>query len=200
MQTAASQRWSTQEESVKVSAFAVLTALIAFPAEAGQRQRQSNVSPLCDNNGRCTTRSVTASSTIPSSRAHRIRTSEREAHRAVDANGNSMMVTVKTAFGFNITVHPAYAGKFQKFFALLKERGYKVPANITKCWAPRGTHVAGSNHYIGAACDIQKGWNRGTRLRLPHERHRRAGRLVQRLFLPRLRPCRSGPWHAQQSA
>jgi hypothetical protein len=161
MQTAASQRWSTQEESVKVSAFAVLTALIAFPAEAGQRQWQSNVSPLCDNNGRCTTRSVTASSTIPSSRAHRIRTSEREAHRAVDGNGNSMMVTVKTAFGFNITVHPAYAGKFQKFFALLKERGYKVPANITKCWAPRGTHVAGSNHYIGAACDIQKGWNRG---------------------------------------
>jgi hypothetical protein len=24
-----------------------------------------------------------------------------------------------------------------------------------------GTHVAGSNHYIGAACDIQTGWNRG---------------------------------------
>jgi hypothetical protein len=36
-----------------------------------------------------------------------------------------------------------------------------VPANITKCWAPHGTHVAGSNHYIGAACDIQTGWNRG---------------------------------------
>ena len=72
-----------------------------------------------------------------------------------------MMVTVQTAYGFNITVHPAYASKFQKFFALLKERGYKVPANITKCWAPHGTHVAGSNHYIGAACDIQTGWNRG---------------------------------------
>jgi hypothetical protein len=43
----------------------------------------------------------------------------------------------------------------------LKERGYKVPANITKCWAPHGTHVPGSNHYIGAACDIQTGWNRG---------------------------------------
>ncbi|MGA9054003.1 MAG: hypothetical protein WB422_21790, partial [Pseudolabrys sp.] len=67
----------------------------------------------------------------------------------------------KGAYGFNITVHPAYASKFQKFFALLKERGYKVPANITKCWAPHGTHVAGSNHYIGAACDIQTGWNRG---------------------------------------
>ena len=24
-----------------------------------------------------------------------------------------------------------------------------------------GTHVPGSNHYIGAACDIQTGWNRG---------------------------------------
>jgi hypothetical protein len=72
-----------------------------------------------------------------------------------------MLVTVQTAYGFNITVHPAYASKFLKFFALLKERGYKVPANITGCWAPRGTHVAGSNHYIGAACDIQTGWNRG---------------------------------------
>jgi hypothetical protein len=71
------------------------------------------------------------------------------------------MVTVRTAYGFDITVHPAYASKFQKFFALLKERGYKVPANITRCWGPQGTHVAGSNHYIGAACDIQTGWNRG---------------------------------------
>ena len=48
--------------------------------------------------------------------------------RVIDANGNSVMVTVKTAYGFNITVHPAYASKFQKFFALLKERGYKVRA------------------------------------------------------------------------
>ena len=79
----------------------------------------------------------------------------------VDANGNGLVVTVQTAYGFNITVHPAYASKFQKFFALLKERGYKVPAHMTKCWAPHGTHVAGSNHYIGAACDIQTGWNRG---------------------------------------
>ena len=101
----------------------------------------------------------TLSVTAPTS--SRIRPSERKPHHAVDANGNSLMVTVQTAYGFNITVHPAYASKFQKFFALLKERGYKVPANITKCWAPHGTHVAGSNHYIGAACDIQTGWNRG---------------------------------------
>jgi hypothetical protein len=88
-------------------------------------------------------------------------TSEPNQHRVVDANGNNTMVMVQTAYGFNITVHPTYASKFLKFFGLLKDRGYKVSANITKCWAPRGTHVAGSNHYIGAACDIQTGWNRG---------------------------------------
>ena len=147
---------------MKVAALAVFCVLIALPAEAGQRHRQDNVSPSCDNNGRCTIFSVTAraSGNAPSSQG-RIRTSERKPHRVVDANGNSTMVTVQTAYGFNITVHPAYASKFLKFFALLREHGYKVPANITRCWAPRGTHVAGSNHYIGAACDIQTGWNRG---------------------------------------
>jgi len=139
---------------MKFAALAALGVLIALPAQAGQQHRQ-NISPSCDNDGRCTTVGVTA----PTS--SRIRTTERKSHRAVDANGNSVMVTVQTAYGFNITVHPGYASKFQKFFALLKEHGYKVPANITRCWAPHGTHVAGSNHYIGAACDIQTGWNRG---------------------------------------
>ncbi len=144
---------------MKVAVLAVLSVLIALPAEAGQRHRENNVSPSCNNEGRCTTLNVTVPPSIkaPSLR----RTSERKTHRAADANGNSMMVTVQTAYGFNITVHPAYASTFLKFFALLKEHGYKVPANITKCWAPRGTHVAGSNHYIGAACDIQTGLNRG---------------------------------------
>src|SRR6516165_12639424 len=141
---------------MKVAALVVLSVLVALPAEAAQR-RQNSVSPSCDNDGRCTTLKAvsSASSKTSSFRAHR------SSHQAVDANGNGIMVTVQTAYGFDITVHPAYASKFLKFFALLKERGYKVPANITKCWAPRGTHVPGSNHYIGAACDIQTGWNRG---------------------------------------
>ena len=81
-----------------------------------------------------------------------------DAKRAISMPmANGTMVTVQTVYGFNITVHPAYASKFQRFFALLKDHGYHVPANITKCWAPRGTHVPGSNHYIGAACDIQTG-------------------------------------------
>jgi hypothetical protein len=140
---------------MKVTAIAALSVLIALPAEAGQRHRQSNGSPSCDNDGRCTTLNVTAptSSHIP--------TSERKPRHVVDGNGNgnSMMVRVQTAYGFNITVNPAYASKFQKFYALLKEHGYKVDASINKCFA-RGGHVPGSNHYIGAACDNQYGWNR----------------------------------------
>jgi hypothetical protein len=109
---------------MKVAVLAALGVLITLPAEAGQRHRQNNVSPSCDNDGRCTTLSVTAtSSKTLSLRGRHTPASERKPHRAVDANGNSLMVTVQTAYGFKITVHPAYASKFQKFFALLKERG-----------------------------------------------------------------------------
>jgi len=148
---------------LKVAALVALSVLIALPAEARERHGQNNASPICDNDGRCTTLAVTAptSSKASSLRRRHTGTSERKPHNVVDANGNRMLVTVQTAYDFNITVNPAYASKFLKFFALLKERGDKVPANITGCWAPRGTHVAGSNHYIGAACDIQTGWNRG---------------------------------------
>lgn len=140
---------------MKVAVLAALSAFVVLPAQA--EQSHAKVLPTCDNNGRCMTLNVAAAA--PNKKLNMRRPKSHSV--AVDANGNSMMVTVPTAYGFNITVHPAYATKFQKFFALLKDHGYKVPANITKCWAPRGTHVAGSNHYIGAACDIQTGWNRG---------------------------------------
>ena len=68
---------------MKVAALAALSVLIALPAEAGQRHRQNNVSPFCDNDGRCTALNVTA----PTS-SH-IRTSERKLHHAVDANGKA---------------------------------------------------------------------------------------------------------------
>ena len=82
--------------------------------------------------------------------------------KPIDANGNppTKMVTVATVYGFNITVHPAFATKFLKFFELLKEAGHQIPRNDVGCYSRRG-HVSGSNHYIGAACDIQTGWNRG---------------------------------------
>jgi hypothetical protein len=44
---------------MKVAVLAVLSVLIALPAEAGQRHRQNNVSPSCNNEGRCMTPIVT---------------------------------------------------------------------------------------------------------------------------------------------
>jgi hypothetical protein len=69
------------------------------------------------------------------------------------------MVKVKTVQGFYLTVHPAYAHKFLRFFEILAQNNVKVPKDLVGCYS-RGGHVSGSNHYIGAACDIQTGWNR----------------------------------------
>ena len=72
-----------------------------------------------------------------------------------DANGN--LVTVQTAAGIPIKVHPAFASKFQSLIATLVAEGHK-PRFIT-CYA-RG-HKSGSNHAWGGACDIdQTGWGR----------------------------------------
>jgi hypothetical protein len=40
---------STWEKSMKVAALAALSVLIALPADAGQHQRQNNISPLYDS-------------------------------------------------------------------------------------------------------------------------------------------------------
>lgn len=143
----------------RLIAFTAISMLIAASSAAGQQHARTNIAPSCDNDGHCTIFDVNPSSSRKTPTLGKHRASER--NHGLDANGNGMMVSVETAYGFKITVHPAYASKFLKLFVLLKGRGYKVPGNITKCWTPRGTRIAGSNHYIGAACDIQTGWNRG---------------------------------------
>ena len=163
---------------MKVVALAVLTVLIALPAEAVQRQ--NNFSQSCNNDGRCTTFNASTASQTPSLRGHHIRTSERKPHHVVDANGNSMLVTVQTAYGFNITVHPAYASKFQKFFALLKDVATKCqptspsagPGTARMYLAPTTTSVRLA---IFRRAEIS-----GPRS-LPHGRHRQRARPVQRL-------------------
>jgi hypothetical protein len=72
---------------MKVAALAALSVLIALPAEAADRHRQNNVSPICDNDGRCTTLAVTAptSSKASSLRGRHTGTSDRKPHRVVDA-------------------------------------------------------------------------------------------------------------------
>jgi len=80
-------------------------------------------------------------------------------HRTVDKSPPWNMVKVRTVQGLYLTVHPAYAHKFLKFFELLAQNNIKVPKDMVGCYSRAG-HVPGSNHYIGAACDIQTGWNR----------------------------------------
>ena len=86
---------------------------------------------------------------------HHVKRSHREASAPMKWN----MVKVKTVQGFYLTVHPAYAHKFLKFFELLAQNDVKIPKEMVGCYSPGG-HKRGSNHHIGAACDIQTGWNR----------------------------------------
>src|SRR5437868_13214988 len=128
-----------------VAGFAL--AVSTSVASAAYHQASYNyIAPACDNNARCSTASGAPMSSyridvgeVQRRKRHVSRVKEREQvmrqtraarHHPTDANGSRTfgIVTVPTAFGFNIMVHPAYATKFQKFFALLKERGYKVSA------------------------------------------------------------------------
>jgi len=88
-------------------------------------------------------------------RHHRHHARNNVAH---DANGNRAgLVTVNTAADLKITVHPAFAAKFQAFISELVAQGHK-PRFIT-CYA-RG-HKPGSNHAWGGACDVdQTSWGR----------------------------------------
>lgn len=136
----------------------VITIILTSHAEARrhynyystqtQQHRQLDYQQFYFNNQRYATR-------------HRTATKRRTARRNrtphwVDPNGN--MVQVMTVQGFKLTVHPAFAGKFTKFFALLEEHGFKPPKDMVGCYSR--AHKRGSNHAIGAACDIQTGWNR----------------------------------------
>ena len=76
----------------------------------------------------------------------------------VGSEPRSGMVVVQTAAGIPIQVASAYADRFQGLISDLVASGYR-PRTI-HCHATGG-HVRNSNHYRGAACDIdQRGWNR----------------------------------------
>jgi hypothetical protein len=187
---------------MKVAALAALSVLIALPADAGERHRQNNVSPICDNDGRCATLAVTAptSSKASSFRGRHTDTAQRKPHRALDANGNSMLVTVQTAYGFNITVHPAYASKFLEVLRAF-ERAWLQSASQHHQVLGTARHACpGLQPLHRCGLRYSDGLESRARVRLPHERHRQTSWPVQRLHVPRLRSCRSGPWHAQPSA
>jgi hypothetical protein len=138
---------------MKVAALGALSALIAFPAQAGQRNHQNNVSPFCDNDGHCTTFNLAAP---VSSKTQSLR--GRSLHRAVDVNGNTMMVTVQRPMASTSRcTRPTPASSSSSCLA----EGARLqgrPPHQQMLFA-RG-HVPRSNHYIGAACDNQTGWNK----------------------------------------
>lgn len=72
------------------------------------------------------------------------------------------LVTVETAAGISIKVGRDVAANFQGLIRDYVAAGYK-PSDIS-CWAPVGTHIAHSRHYLGHACDFaQTGWNKTDR-------------------------------------
>lgn len=134
-----------------VLAFATASAL-AIPAKANGRYAP-------DNNGK-----ITWQPDANGNRANHVSGSRKKV-RSLKNNSNlsggirAQLVTLTTAQGCTITVHAAWAGKFSRFFSLLKDAGYKVPCGMVGCYSPG--HKPGSNHRIGGACDIQRAWNKG---------------------------------------
>lgn len=132
-----------------VLAFAIAPAL-AIPAEANGRIVPNNDGKLSwqpDANGNRTVRIS----------RHKARSLKNNSN--LSSGIRAQLVTLQTAQGCTITVHAAWAGKFSRFFSLLKDAGYKVPCGMVGCYSPG--HKPGSNHRIGGACDIQRAWNKG---------------------------------------
>lgn len=107
---------------MKVVTLVAFSVFVALSAEAGQPDHKHKFSSFCDNAaGHCKIQKVAAPKPSKAPSLY-VATSARKPRRAVDANGNVMMVTVGTAYGFNIAVPTANASKFQNLFALLKDR------------------------------------------------------------------------------
>jgi hypothetical protein len=152
---------STTTLKIATASF-IISVSLACDASAS---RHVTPNQMCDNSARCfgafqyapqpaTTRYAKKKKHYSRHAKHK-RKHRRETASTMPWN----MVKVKTVQGIYITVHPAYAHKFLRLFEILAENKVNVPKDLVGCYA-RGHHVRGSNHYIGAACDIQTGWNR----------------------------------------
>jgi hypothetical protein len=121
---------------MRLTAFAALSALIIFPAEAAQRH--GSLATACDNDGHCTMHQLTTTATPRHSRqrAHRMTgvtpvatgvattvTTEvatatetvQKQSGALDANGNAIGLVVSRKTGARTRVGVAYAARFQAY-------------------------------------------------------------------------------------
>src|SRR5262245_25893342 len=140
---------------MKVAALIALVVLVALPAEATQRHRQS-ASPAiaCDNDGRCTTQSAGARTqgqeTTGAASQNMMAAASR---RAVDANGNKaygVVISLKT--GAKARVGISYAARFQAYIDDL-ENNYG--ARVLFMGGIRPGHCSpASEHPCGKALDV----------------------------------------------
>ncbi len=138
----------------------LLMALILAFATATALAKASVITSghlVADNNGKMTWTTDANGNRAARSSHRKTRSLKNTSNLSGDIRAS--LVTFTTAQGCRITVHAAWAGKFDRFFAGLKDAGYKVPCGMVGCYSPG--HKPGSNHRIGGACDIQRGWNRG---------------------------------------
>lgn len=77
------------------------------------------------------------------------------------------LIEEKTEAGV-IKVDQAYAERFKELIADFAAAGYHMTR--VHCWAPVGTHVRHSRHYLGQACDFnQTGWGKTDHFMYTHE-------------------------------
>ena len=139
---------------MRLLVLAVLSVLIALPAEAGQGDRQ-NASRLasCDNDGRCTTlNAITPSDRQSQSEIKKIAAKAQHQSRAFDANGNPAGIVVSQKTGARARVGIAYAARFQAYIDDL-ENNYGARVQFMHGVRPGRCSIS-SEHPCGKALDV----------------------------------------------
>ena len=111
-----------------------------------------------------------------------------------------MLVTVQTAYGFNITVPPGLRQQVSEVLRATERAWLQGASQYHQVLGPVRHACTWLQPLHRCGLRYSDGLKSRARVRLPHGRHRQTSWPVQRLHVPRLRSCRSGPWHAQPSA
>lgn len=133
-------------------------AAFASPAEA-RRARVVTVDPavICNNDGRCIYSAPTNVRALKASKRRAVHHHDRHESQTAAHRG---LITVNTAAG-PVTVAPAFAPKISGFIEDVVARGF---SGRVKCFSLSKSHVPGSLHFSGNACDFaQRGWNKTDR-------------------------------------
>ena len=140
-----------------IAASLALAGVVAFasPAEARRvRVASIDAAMVCNNDGRCV---YSVPVNIRALKASKRRAGQHYDHHETSAASRRGLITVHTAAG-PVTVHPAFAPKISGFIGDVVARGF---AGRVKCFSLSKSHVPGSLHFSGNACDFaQRGWNR----------------------------------------